>query len=323
MKNFIKGFGGSLWASILGLSALLTIVLGFGLPSVVDTSSPWIVFLICVVVFTIAFFNGWKQRGLRNERDIERTDELERSRIELEKTKEVEIARINSEKELEIDRRNREDAKREKNERTFHEIEQSIAKSQRKSMARRARLSSLKKSMENLVPKQIELLGAAIENGGSYTTECSNTYAAFFESIGIFEQLNTSDLMDSHWRLTEDALTVLENNPTLKDSIIASSIKARDASKKWDFEHADYLQQLMMMSCYRNGTETIDRSFYARIFDSNLFESKRRLDGSYVLRLVDSIKDMIDRNPDVLGFCSPEGDVDEWLDDEIEEALRP
>lgn len=82
MKEFIEDLGGAWWFFITALSVIVTIVCALGMPAVFDTTNPWLLIVAGLVAFSLGFANGWKQRGFRNSRDIERADELERKRAE-------------------------------------------------------------------------------------------------------------------------------------------------------------------------------------------------------------------------------------------------
>ena len=70
MKDFVKSLGGAGWAAFGGLSVIVTVVVAIGLPYFVDTSNPLVLLMAGTVLFIVAFANGWKQRGFRNERDL-------------------------------------------------------------------------------------------------------------------------------------------------------------------------------------------------------------------------------------------------------------
>lgn len=72
MKAFVESLGGSLWAGVLVLSVLITVAMGVGLPLVLDFSNPWAVLLVAGAAFSIGFANGWRQRGIRVEREEEK-----------------------------------------------------------------------------------------------------------------------------------------------------------------------------------------------------------------------------------------------------------
>lgn len=71
-----------MWASFAALSVVVTVVAAFGLPAFFDTTNPWLLLAAGLVILSIGFANGWKQRGFRNERDMKLADELERNRAE-------------------------------------------------------------------------------------------------------------------------------------------------------------------------------------------------------------------------------------------------
>lgn len=305
MKEFLKRIGGTFWATVGALSIVVTVVGGFGLPFVVDTSNPWIVFILCATAFVIGAFNGWKQRGFSNEHDVEYADALERERMEIAKENEAEIARIVAEKDLEIDKRNRSDRA---------EAERRDEKRKRK--AAHDRLNRMKESIERLTPPQMELIACAMLNGGACTAPKKSTDAALLGSLGVFEDLRITDAVKSHWKLSDSAMEVISEHPNLEDAIKSASIKMKDAKARESFEHADYLEKLIMMFCYRNEVAEVTSSLFNRV--RNVFFRYIYVgDDSVQLYLADDMREMIDRNRDVLKFCEPEGDVDQWIKDEI------
>lgn len=104
MNDFFRGFGGAAWLVFLAFSAIVTVVSAFGLPSVVDTANPWVLLLLGAAVFVLAFVNGWKQRGIRNERDIRLENKLESERQVAKTESDAAVAKINAEKDIEIER---------------------------------------------------------------------------------------------------------------------------------------------------------------------------------------------------------------------------
>lgn len=104
MKDFVKSLGGAGWAAFLGLSAIVTVVAAFRLPAYVDTTNPWVLLGAGAILFPIAFANGWKQRGFRNERDLRLAEELEKERQADKEKNEAVIAQIKADKELKLER---------------------------------------------------------------------------------------------------------------------------------------------------------------------------------------------------------------------------
>lgn len=311
MKDFIARIGGRFWASVTALSVIITVAGGLGLPFVIDTSNQWIVFILCSVSFIIGAFNGWKQRGFSNKHDIEYAEALERERMEIARRNDAEIARITAEKELEIDRRRREErAKAEQ------EAEEKEKRSAQDLIAR------MEESMERLTPSQKELVGDALRNGGACTTEKKNTDSALLKSIGVFDELGVTDATRTHWKLSDSAMTVLSRNQPFESSCELASIRAEEASIKESFEHASYLQKLLMMFCYRNDTAEVSRDLFNRIYGKAYFRYINVGDDSIAIYLTDEIREMIDRNPCVLEFCASEGDVDQWIKDEVNRQDR-
>lgn len=82
MKGFIEGLGGTGRAAFTALSIVFTAGFALDLPYFVDTANPWVLVGAGSIVFVLAFANGWKQRGFKNQRDIELADRLERERVE-------------------------------------------------------------------------------------------------------------------------------------------------------------------------------------------------------------------------------------------------
>ncbi|MDY3982210.1 hypothetical protein ACTQZK_06555 [Paraeggerthella sp. LCP19S3_G8] len=104
MKDFVKSLGGAGWAAFGGLSVIVTVVAAIGLPYFVDTSNPLVLLMAGTVLFIVAFANGWKQRGFRNERDIRLADDLEKERASDKEKSEVALARIKADNELKLER---------------------------------------------------------------------------------------------------------------------------------------------------------------------------------------------------------------------------
>ena len=311
MKDFIARIGGRFWASVTALSVIITVAGGLGLPFVIDTSNPWIVFILCSASFIIGAFNGWKQRGFSNKHDIEYAEALERERMEIARRNDAEIARITTEKDLEIDRRNRKERA---------EAERKAEEGKKKAF--QDRIEKMTASIQKLTPSQLELIGSALRNGGACAAPKKSTDAALLESLGIFESLRITDAVNSHWKLSVSAMEVISKHPDLEGIIESASIQTKDAEARESFEHADYLEKLIMMFCYRNEAAEVSNFLFNRIYRTAFFRYSNVGDDSMALYLTDEIREMIDRNPDVLGFCVPEGDVDKWLLNEINRRDR-
>ena len=117
-------------------------------------------------------------------------------------------------------------------------------------------------------------------------------------------------------------MEVVSRYPDLESTIESASIQAKDAKAKESFEHADYLQKLLMMFCHRNGAAEATAILFNRAYSSEYFRYSNIGGDSVELSLTDEIREMIDRNPDVLKFCNPEGDVDQWIKDEVNRQDR-
>lgn len=302
-KDFIASLGGSVWACVLGLSALVTILLGFGIPSFIDTYNPWVVLFACTSVFILGFFNGWKQRGFKNTRDIEYADFLERGRIELSKMHDVEIARINAEKDLELDRRNREDFEHSRVEAEKREAER-----------QRARHERIRSAISSLTLCQKSIIGRIINSGNACKLPKRNTEAAFLEDIGIIEKLDVVDASNNHWKLSEIAASVLENDRILYEEMIGGEAQEREAKLLHDFLHADYRQKLLAALLYKTGKSPIPSLVFSKSFNSLFMDYSVLEKDMRSVWLTEDMMEMLNNNQHALDFYDSERDDEiQWL----------
>lgn len=220
MKDFIKSLGGAGWAAFLGLSAVVTVVAAFNLPVYVDTTNPWVLLGAGAILFPIAFANGWKQRGFRNERDIHLADELEKERAADKEKSRVAIAQIQADKELELERlkhkydEDREKALRERDEaKEAAEAARRIESRERMELEEFKNLSAEEKLMvlrlyDNRSVKDMLWPGAEYEYPDLYDYYTTENLVP----IGTLYRLtnNKRALIDAHPELLEQARQYVE-----------------------------------------------------------------------------------------------------------------
>ena len=309
MRDFIESLGGASWAAFSALSVIATVVLAFGLPKLVDTSNPWVVFIACSLVFIVGFFNGWKQRGFRNERDIEYAEGLERERMEIAKGNEAEIARINADKELELDRRNREERERER-----ADAERRIAEE------RERRVEEMRASLRSLSAGQKALIGRILRSGGVCKLPSKDTDAAMLQSLGVLEDLHVTDATASHWKISATAADALEGDDRLKGEMQAAESANREIELHERFLHADYRDKLLVALLYRTDGISVSRRIFDCCFNRSFMNYSVLDEDMRGVWLTDDMKALLNDRPDTLDFYEPQGDETEWLKDKVREA---
>ncbi|HJF65276.1 MAG TPA: hypothetical protein K8U77_04060 [Slackia equolifaciens] len=311
MKEFVESLGGAFWATFTALSVIVTVALGFGLPKLVDTSNPWVVFIACSLVFIVGFFNGWKQRGFKSGRDMELADRLERERLELAKSNEAEIARINAEKELEIDRRNREEREQAK-----------ICAIKGREEERRRQREEVRTRLESLSSGQMALIGKFVRHGNVCKLAKKDTDAALLQSLGILQDLSVTDPVCTHWKLSEAAIAELNADDSLMGKMRAAESKERETGLLEAFERAEYRVKLLAALLYKTGGMSVTTGIFGACFDASFMDYSVIEDNMRDVWLKEDMKAMLDNNQNALAFYDPSGDEIEWLKSKVLEASR-
>lgn len=306
MKDFVKSLGGAGWAAFGGLSVIVTVVVAIGLPYFVDTSNPLVLLMAGTVLFIVAFANGWKQRGFRNERDIRLADELEKERIDEKKKLDADIAKINADKELELERMRQERADKMK----------ADARKQAEAEANKAR-KALYEKIFNLPAAQMSLIQEVLDNGGVYETSRKDTVAFALKSDGLLSELPITDALRAHWKLSESANDILSNDNSMQQLVADSAYRFKQEALRDEFERLSYISKLFIYllylsdhvdTCWKVYSETHAKNFMYYIV---VGEDKRRY------KLKEAAREILDDNPTLLEFCDPDGEKKDWLEDRI------
>ncbi len=253
MKDFIKSLGGAGWVFFLGLSALVTVIGSFGLPYVVDTSNPWILLLCGAVVFALAFGNGWKQRGFKNQKDIELSDRLERERIEDAKNQDLRIEEIKQVHETErlqmqLDHSDKERDRQQKAEKEAEQLED-----------QRCRIT-----IESLPLTQSAMLYRALCNDRIIEVSPNDGDALALQDSGIFKKLGKSGMFSTKWKVSDDWYCRMKSWTDIIDALEERAAK-HTIQKRTDrvkgIRDLDFEDQFILYEVFTS--EYVDISEYA------------------------------------------------------------
>lgn len=310
MRDFIKSLGRAGWLAVLGLSAIVTVAASFGLPAFVDTKNPWVLLLAGIILFAIAYANGWKQRGLRNERDIRLTDELERARMADKAKNSVELAKIEANKEIELER-----AKQDRIARKEDEQRRSAEKEAEKALARKRKL------IANLPTEHMAVIAEALTNGGAYVSAIHDAIPHALHGNGILDDLHVVDARRTHWKLSDDAIAILECDDDLKSEIEKARIRKRELFLRNEFDHMFYVDKVFVYLLYVSSEITIDHRAYEEVSVDDFAEYTVTENDNRTYRISEEARSVLDKNPSMLSFCRPEGDLEQWLIKEFGEQV--
>lgn len=310
MRDFIKSLGRAGWLAVLGLSAIVTVAASFGLPAFVDTKNPWVLLLAGIILFAIAYANGWKQRGLRNERDIQNADKLERDRMADEAKYSVELAKIEANKEIELER-----ARQDRIARKEDEQRRNAEKEAEKALARKRKL------IANLPTEHMAVIAEALANGGAYVSEKYDAIPHALNGNGILDDLHVVDARHMHWKLSDDAIAILECDDDLKTEIEDARIRKRELYLRNEFDHMLYVDKVFVYLLYVSSEITIDHRAYEEVSVDDFAEYTVTENDNRTYRISEEARSVLDKNPSMLSFCRPEGDLKQWLIKEFGEQV--
>lgn len=294
MKDFVKSLGGAGWAAFLGLSAVATVAVSFGLPNFVDTTNPWVLLGAGAILFLVAFANGWKQRGFRNERDIRLADELEKSRKTEEAKSAVEIARIEAEKDIEIERMSyeREEAK---------EAEQVRMESEKADRERRDRI----RFVRGLPDAQKAVVAEALAEGGTVVRHSNDPIGYALAESGVFVALEIEHAFQRYWKVSDDVrdLIVRYNIGSELDDARARFDDA-EKRKRWGnyariFSEIEDRAKSIVCTAYKRGRFRCGNR-EPDLYEINGFVNVRQLGNSAEVKLRPDLRDFFDNNQGLL-----------------------
>ena len=221
------------------------------------------------------------------------------------------VARINAEKELEIDRRNREEREQAK-----------ICAIKRSEEERRRQREEVRTRLESLSSGQMALIGKFVRHGNVCELAKKNTDAALLQSLGILQDLNVTDAVCTHWKLSEAAIAELNADDCLMGKMQAAESKERETGLLEAFERADYRAKLLAALLYKTGGMSVTTGIFGACFDASFMDYSVIEDNMRDVWLKEDMKAMLDNNQSALVFYDPSGDEIEWLKSKVLEASR-